>query len=137
MSIFDRLDRVASRAIYRTNAIPFRLTPMRAGTNGRPRPDEARPVIEGRGVLDMAPGPVPIEHGRRSTSGGSNALRSLIAGEEPSLSIDRRHFGDVSREPRQSDMIEFPTRPDLPRFEVVAAERDGLSRMIVRLVKVS
>lgn len=135
MSIFDRLERIASRTVDATNAIPFIFSPMRATPNGRPGYDPDRPIVEGRGVFDMVPAPVPVEFGARSTAGGGNALRSLVNGEEPSLSVDRRLFPELAREPRQGDVIEFPTRPDLGPFEVVECRRDGLSRMVVRLVK--
>ena len=135
MSLFDHLESIASATIDRVNADPFILTPMLASPNGRGGSDPARPVIEARGVFDLLPAMPAIEHGARSTNGGSNAYRARVSGEEPSLSIDRRIFPDAASEPRQGDVVEFPAHPHRGLFEVVKAERDGMSRLLLILAR--
>lgn len=134
MSVFDRLERVASRTVDRINAIPFILTPMRSTPNGRPGPDPDRPVVEGRGVFDYLDGRTGIELGNRSVRNDGNDLRALRSASEPVLSIDRRYVPDIALEPRQGDVVDFPTQLDLPTFTVVSAQRDGLSRLELKLV---
>lgn len=134
MSIFDRLDRMASKAVDRINAIGFTLTPMARSPNGRPRQDDDRPVITGKGVFDYFEAEYGIELGVRKSYRESNDLRALQSGREPLVSIDRKYFATLASEPRQGDIMEFDERANLPRFEVVSAKRDGQSRIMVQLV---
>lgn len=134
MAIFDRLDGLTSRAVDHINAIAFAMTPMMKTPNGRPRPDKDRPGISGVGVFDYLPVEYGIELGVRKSYREANDLRTVQDGREPLFSIDRKYFPTVQSEPRQGDVIEFPKRADLPRFEVVSCKRDGLSRLEVQLV---
>lgn len=134
MAIFDRLDRMASKAVDRINAIGFTLTPMVKTPNGRARQDMDRPVITGKAVFDYFEAEYGIELGVRKSYRESNDLRALQSGREPLVSIDRKYFATLASEPRQGDVIEFEERASLPRFEVVSAKRDGQSRMMVQLV---
>jgi hypothetical protein len=134
MSIFDRLDRMASKAVDRINAIGFTLTPMVSTPNGRPQQDLNRPVIAGKGIFDYFEAEYGIELGVRKSYRESNDLRALQSGREPLVSIDRKYFPTLASEPQQGDIIAFDERANLPRFEVVSAKRDGQSRMMVQLV---
>lgn len=134
MSVFDRLDAIVSRTVDSINAIPFIFTPMKGTPNGRPVLDTDRPIIEARGVFDYVDTEYGVELGVRKSYREANDLRALQTGREPHLSLDRRHFPTIGLEPRQGDFFEFPSRPDLPRFEVVSVLRDGMSRLVVRLV---
>ena len=92
-----------------------------------------RQVVEGSGIFDYVEADMPIELGERKHA--SNDLRALVSGREPILSIDRQIFPTTAGEPRQGDLVEFPSKPDLPRFEIVSVRRDGQSRMVLRLVE--
>ncbi|MBS7545733.1 hypothetical protein [Ancylobacter oerskovii] len=134
MSLFDRLDAMASRSVDHVMAIPFRLDPMRSSPNGRPQPDPTRITVYGRGVLTEGAADHAIEAGDRSRSG--NDMRTLATGRTYELSVDRRYFEHVvpeQREPRQGDQIVFPDNCELDPFQVIAVRRDGLSRMVLRL----
>lgn len=135
MSIFESLDRVNSQVVDRINAIEFVLTPMIKPTpNSRRLPDTSRPVVFGRCVFEFMSKDVGIEMGVRKTYREANDLRSLMIGRDPEVSIDRKYFQTVSDEPHQGDIIEFPGKPELPKFEVMDTMRDGLSRLVCRLV---
>lgn len=135
MSIFDRMDQVVSRTVDRVNSIPFILKPMSSTPNGRAGPDQQRPVINGRGVFDYVEAEYGVQLGVRRSYREANDLRSLQSGRDPQLSIDRRYFANGIEEPRQGDEITFPTRPELPTFQIISAQRDGLSRMVLQLVQ--
>ena len=135
MSLFEHLERIASGTVNTVNAIPFVFTPMKVSPNGRPGPDPDRPVIEARGIFDYLDSNAGVELGNRTVRGSGNDLHTVRSAVEPVLSVDRRIFGDVSCEPRQDDVIEFPSRPDLPVFTVVSARRDGMSRLEVKLAQ--
>lgn len=137
MGIFDRLDNMISRTVDHVNKIMFIYTPMVTPPNGRPKADPDRGVIEdGFGVFDYVDAEYGIELGVRKSYREANDLRALQTGREPLLSVDRRYFPTLESEPKQGDIIEFPSRPDLPRFEVVSVKRDGLSRVLLRLVHI-
>lgn len=133
MAIFDRLDRMVSRAVDRVNAIPFVLTPMVSTPNGRPGPDENRPVVNGRGIFDYISTEFGIQLGVRKSYREANDLRSLQTGRDPQLSVDRLYFPIGVQEPKQGDIVSFPTHPELPDFDVVSAQRDGQSRLVLML----
>jgi hypothetical protein len=134
VGIFDLLDEVVSETVDAVNEIAFIFTPMKATPNGRPGADPDRDVIEGAGIFDYVETQLGIELGVRKSYREANDLRALQSGREPLLSVDRKWFPTLSDEPRQGDIIEFPDRPNLPRFQVVSAQRDGLSRMLLHLV---
>lgn len=136
MAMFDRMDRVVSRTVDRVNAIPFEFIPMRSTPNGRPRPDPSRPAITGKGVFDYISVEYGIQLGVRRSYREANDLRSLQSGRDPRLSIDRRWFPVGIEEPRQGDVVRFPTRPELPEFQVISAQRDGMARMELELVQI-
>ena len=134
MGLFDRLDQAASRTCDIVNEIPFTMTPMKSTPNGEPSVDAGRHTIDGHGIFDYVDNQYGIELGVRKSYREANDLRALQSGREPRLSVDRRRFPSLMDEARQGDVIEFPSRPDLPRFEVVSVMRDGLSRMSIKLV---
>ena len=133
MSIFDRLDQITSRAVDALNSESFTLSPMVRTPNGRSTADAERPVVTGRGIFDLHGDDLPLELGNRDRSG--NDLRTLLNDPTPILSIDRSYFPTPAQEPRQGDLVEFPGRSDLGAFAVVRAQRDGLSRVVLRLVQ--
>lgn len=134
MGVFDRLDAMVSRTVDTINEIAFIFTPLKGTPNGRPSPDPDRAVVEGKGVFDYVDATYGIELGVRKSYREANDLRALQTGREPLLSIDRKYWPALAGEPQQGDIIEFPSKPDLPRFEVVSVMRDGMSRLVVRLV---
>ena len=134
MGVFDRLDQMASRTVDAINQIPFVFTPMKSTPNGRPQPDPERQVFEATGIFDYVDAEYGIELGVRKSYREANDLRALQTGREPLLSVDRSYFPLSSMEPKQGDIIEFPGRPDLPKFEAVSVKRDGMARLVVRLV---
>lgn len=150
MAIFDRLDRLTSRAVDRINAIPFQFIPMLSTPNGRPGPDPTRlalPVIvQGeplpligafpKGIFDYISTEYGVQLGVRKSYREANDLRALQTGRDPQLSIDRKYWPSVDWEPKQGDVIHFPVNPELPDFQVISAQRDGLSRMVLMLVTI-
>lgn len=133
MAIFDRLDGLVSRTGDRINAIPFVLEPMIREPNSRPVPDGGREAIEGEGVFDYYELNHGIELGVRKSYREANDFRALQSGREPRISVDRRFFPTLADEPRQGDIVRLPSRPDLPDFSVTSAQRDGLSRLVLKL----
>lgn len=133
MSIFDRLDKMVSSTADAINATRVKFTPMRSNPNGRNSPDPDREELIVKGVFDYYSVEYGIQLGVRRSYREANDLRALQAGREPYLSIDRKHFPSVDAEPRQGDIIEFPDKPDLPRFEVISGQRDGQARMVLLL----
>ena len=132
MSVFDRLEKMASATVDRLNATAFTLTPYARAPNARAGPDPDRAVITGKGVFDYSPATAGVELGDRSIRAG-NDLRSLVGGREPVLSVDRRYLPTAADEPRQGDVVTFPDKPDLPVFSVVNVRRDGQSRLEITL----
>ena len=133
MSIFDRLDRVASRAVDRINRIRVDIMPRVSSPNGRGGADPSREVIEAKGIFDYISIEHGIELGVRKSYREANDLRALQLGRDPQVSIDRVYFSGLADEPRQGDRVVFPDNPELPSFDVVSAQRDGLSRMVLKL----
>lgn len=136
MGMFDRMDRAASRTVDRVNSIPFVFTPMKSTPNGRSGTDPNRPGVQGRGIFDYISVEYGIQLGVRRSYREANDLRSLQSGRDPQLSVDRRLFPTGALEPRQGDTVRFPTRSDLPEFQVVSSQRDGLARLVLKLVQV-
>ncbi len=135
MAIFDRLDRMLSKTVDRTNAISFVLTPYTSTPNGRPMADANRTVVRGRGIFDYYSTEFGIQLGVRKSYREANDLRSLQAGRDPQLSVDRIYFPLGAEEPKQGDIVSFPDRPELPEFDVVSSQRDGMSRVVLMLTQ--
>lgn len=135
MAIFDRLDRMLSKTVDRTNAISFVLTPYTSTPNGRPMADPNRTVVRGRGIFDYYSTEFGIQLGVRKSYREANDLRSLQAGRDPQLSVDRIYFPLGVEEPKQGDIVSFPDRPELPEFDVVSSQRDGMSRVVLMLTQ--
>lgn len=135
MSLFDRMDKAVSRTVDRVNAIEFVFTPMKSTPNGRPKPDLSRPIVRGLGIFDYIAVEYGLQLGVRRSYREANDLRSLQSGREPQLSIDRRYFMNPKEEPKQSDYIHFPKNVELPKFQVISGQRDGLSRIVLVMVQ--
>lgn len=135
MAIFERMDRLVSRTVDRVNAIPFVLAPISKTPNGRGGHDPHRKVVTGYGVLSYMAAEFGVQLGVRRSYREANDLRAIQSGREPELSVDRRYFCGVENEPRQDDIVTFPTKPDLPDFQVVGVRRDGLARLVLVLVQ--
>ncbi|WP_137154839.1 hypothetical protein [Rhizobium sp. FKL33] len=131
MSIFDRLDKIVSRTADRAYSVRFTYAPGLKTPNGRPGPDPDRAEWEGKGIFDEGPAYSEVEIGRRDRSG--NDLQTLSAGDRFELSVDKARYPLVSQA-RQGDRIQLD---DLRKFEVSAVEPDGMSRVVLRLVKVA
>lgn len=129
MSIFDRLDRIASRVIDRSFSVRFEVHPARSTPNGRPGPDPERPTWHGKGVLEETPVFDAIETGNRDRTG--NDLKTLRAGTQIELSVDRHRYPQAA-EARQHDRIQLD---DLRKFEVVSVQPDGMARVVFVLVE--
>lgn len=136
MALFNRLDRLTSRAVDAVNATRFVLTPMRSTPNGRAQRDPDRDIIDARGIFDYVEMEYGVQLGVRKSYREGNDLRSVQSGRDPRLSVDRRVFGSLAEEALQGDVIQFPDDPDLPDFQVAKAHRDGLSRMVLDLVQI-
>lgn len=67
----DRLDRTASRAMNRTMADTFQLTPMKTSPNGRPEVDFDRTEMTARGVFSTEPAPAGVQIPPVQLSGGA------------------------------------------------------------------
>lgn len=134
MSIFDRLDRTVSRTVDRINSIRFIFTPMRSTPNGRAQIDPTREAVEGRGIFDYLSNEYGVQLGVRKSYREANDLRALQTGRDPQLSVDRKYFPIGTQEPKQGDLIEFPDNPELPKFDAISVQRDGLSRLVFMLV---
>lgn len=129
MAIFDRLDRMASKAIDRQFGVRAALTPMTKTANGRTMPDNMRSGLYVRGVFDEQPLTDGIEIGARDRTG--NNLQTLATGVAYSFSFDRFRF-PYQDQIQQGDQLQLD---DTRRFEVVSVERDGQSRAVLRLVQ--
>jgi hypothetical protein len=141
MAIFDRLDRLTSRAVDRVNAIPFEFIPMRSTPNGRPSADPDRVILPSvlipfpRGIFDYYSVEYGVQLGVRKSYREANDLRALQVGRDPQLSVDRRYWPGPDWEPRQGDIIRFPSNLELPEFQVISAQRDGMARMVLMLAQ--
>jgi hypothetical protein len=143
MSIFKRLDKMVSATVDRVNKERFRWIPMRDSVdpNGRRRADPERGTRDDLwGIFDYTSAEYGLELGVRKSYREANDLRAVSVGRKPLLSIDRKFFPDPLLEPRQGDLIEMlnddgTPQADLPQFEVMDNQRDGLARMELRLVQ--
>jgi hypothetical protein len=135
VSIFDRAEEAASRTVDVVNRTKFVITPQARSTpNGRRSGDPDRPVLEGYCIFDYISKEYGLELGVRKTYRESNDLRAISVGRDAIVSIDRRYFMAFAEEPKQGDIIEFPEKPQLPGFEIMDVQRDGMSRLELRLV---
>lgn len=134
MSIFDRLDRLTSRAVDRVNATAFTIIPMDATPNGRPGQDTTRSKITGEGIFDYLSVEFGVQLGVRKSYREGNDMRTTNVGRDPRLSFDRRYLPTGLDNVRQGDVVTFPDKPDIPDFDVIAVEADGLSRVELVLV---
>ena len=126
MSIFDRLDRMASRTVDRTMSESFRITPMKLSPNGRPEFDAEREMVTARGVLDTTPGPAGVQIGERRPSAENNDLRALVRGNAIVMSCRVSQFAEM---PRQGDMVDWPSQPDRKQMMISSVRPDGQSRV--------
>jgi len=106
---------------------------VRESVNARRLADTDRDPIEGKCVFEFISKEVGVEMGVRKTYREANDLRALLMGREPVVSIDRIYLEDDEDEIFQGDIISFPDKPELPRFQIMDTQRDGLSRMVCRL----
>lgn len=136
MSIFERLDKVVSRYADRVNAIPFEFTPMSSTPNGRYKQDTTREVVCGYGIFEYLSQEYGVQLGVRKSYREANDLRALQTGRDPQLSVDRSYFPIGIQEPKQGDHIRFLNRPELPEFQVISSQRDGLARLVLMLVQI-
>lgn len=142
MAVFDRLDRLTSRAVDRVNAIPFEFTPMKSTPNGRPMADSTRVALPSpevpvaRGIFDYYSTEYGVQLGVRKSYREANDLRALQVGRDPQLSVDRRYWPNSDWEPKQGDLIKFPLNAELPDYQVISSQRDGLSRMVLNLIQI-
>lgn len=135
MSIFDRAEEAASRTVDVVNRTRFTITPQSKGSaNGRRSADPNRPVLCGYCIFDYISKEYGLELGVRKTYRESNDLRAISVGRDAIVSIDRRYFMEFAEEPKQGDIIEFPEKPQLPAFQIMDVQRDGMSRLELRLV---
>lgn len=136
MALFNRLDKLTSRAVDSVNATRFVLTPMKSTPNGRPSADPNRKVIRGRGIFDYVEMEYGVQLGVRKSYREGNDLRSVQSGRDPQLSVDMIYFPGVDEAALQGDLVSFPDEPHLPDFQVTKAQRDGMSRIRLDLVQI-
>lgn len=124
MSLFSRLDRIASRAVDRTHSVKFWLMPMTGGPNSRKSPDAQRDQVEGRGVLDEERADAPIETENRDRAG--NDFRTIAGGGlRTVLSVDVHRCPEITKA-KQGDRVSLD---DARVFEVVSVQPNGLARV--------
>lgn len=136
LKLFRKLEAMASKAITRIhNDGRFRLYPMTEPYAGARRiPDPDRSEIVDLCSYDYQSIEFGMELGVRKSYKEANDLRSVSVGREPYVSIERRVFPSLDAEPQKYDLIELLDFPSLPRFEVLDVQRDGMSRLVLRLV---
>lgn len=121
MSIFDRLDRMASATIDRTFGAAATCIPMRATPNGRPSRDPERGEILIKGaVLDEMPKAFVDIDGRTTAP---------VSGMSYELSVDRHRNPEVVKS-RQGDKI---VMDDARLFTVDSVRPDGKARIVLVL----
>ncbi|MFC3076364.1 hypothetical protein [Shinella pollutisoli] len=130
MAIFNRLDRMVSRACDRQFAVGAIVGCMTASPNGRPQPDISRGEIHLKGIFDQASEYAQIERGPRDGKG--NELQTLVTGQQFQFSVDTNRYPAV-KGVRQGDML---TLDDARRFEVVSNQPDGMARTVLILVRI-
>lgn len=146
MSIFRYLDQMSSRVQDKVNAQWLRIIPMvdQLNPNAPRTQDPDRPVRDVEGIHEYNSIEFGMELGVRKSYREANDLRNVSVGRTPDLSIDRSWFPDKDQEPRQGDRIlmlttdadgNFIADPDYPPYEVMDNQRDGLARLVLRLVQ--
>lgn len=130
----EMLDRYVEPHVDEHHGEKFKLTPWLTTPNGRGAQDPARTIIEGVGVLEYESGEQGIQLGVRKTYREANDLRAIPLGRHPILIVQSKFFPTPDVEPRQGDLIEMVEAPELPLFDVVSAQRDGLTRIEIFLV---
>lgn len=110
------------------------LMPQQRSPNGRGGDDPDRPQMTVTAVFFYPSAEFGIELGVRRSYREANDLRALQVGREAQITLKRSYFTSVAVEPRQGDYVRFLTRPELPDFEVASAQRDGITRIILKLV---
>lgn len=136
MALFDKLDKITSRMTDKVNAIPFLLIPKNATPNGRSIPDPNRDEVSGKGIFDYLPVEYGIQLGVRKSYREANDLRSLQVGRDPQFSVDIRYFPDPAKQPRQGDIVRFPSKATLPDFEVASVQPDAINRIMLQLTTI-
>lgn len=129
MGIFSRLDRATSRAVDRMHSVAATVDCMISSPNGRPVPDATRGEIVLRGIFDEVSAHQPVEIGKRDRTG--NDLRSIINGTQLQFSVDSARY-PAAKDVRQGDQL---TLDDSRRFDILSAKPDGLSRIVLVLLK--
>lgn len=129
MSMFDRMDRLTSRACDSTFSVRFHGDPMTSSPNGRPAKDARRESWEAKGILDENPADAGVEIGKRDRSG--NDLHSLTTGQAVELSVDRYRY-PAAATTKQGDVI---VMDDMRRFRVVSVRPDGMARVVFVLTE--
>ena len=123
MPIFDRLDRMTSRAVDRINAVAFSVQPQASTPNGRAGADPNRCEILGKGIFSQLPVPADIELGKRNRTG--NELATLVNGNRFVFSVDVTKYPDA-KNVRQGDRLALD---DARVFTIASVKPDGLSRV--------
>lgn len=129
MSIFDRMDRTASRSVDALYSVRFICRPMKSTPNGRSSADTERQDWMGKGVLDFLPVNTPVEIGNRNRTG--HDLMTPVTGERIEMSVDCLRY-PRAKTAKQGDRLETD---DLRKFEIVNTDLDGLSRIVLQLIE--
>ncbi len=135
MSIFDRAERIGSRAV---DAVmhdgSFTVYPqLKATTNSRAGADPNRAEFSGRRcILSLLSVESGLQLGVRKTYRESNDFRTVSIGRDFYVSIDRAYLGD--NELKQGDLISFADYPKWGRFKLSAVKPDGKSRVKCDLI---
>lgn len=145
MSLFHRLEAMASNTEDRIHAERFKHTPRKqaaADPNGRRNnTDPDRPERDDLwGIFEYLSIEYGIQLGVRKSYREANDLRAVSEGRKPMLSVDRKYFATKDLEPRQGDLITMlnddgTVNDQLPQFEVEVNQRDGKSRFELVLVQ--
>lgn len=131
MSIFDQLERMTSQIADQTFANIFTCEPVLRSPNGRPIADPDRQVWQDKGILDVAQVYPAVEIGKRDRRG--NDLHTLANGYNYELSVDCASYPQAN-EVKQGDRIRICN--DNRVFEVIQTSRDGMSRIVFKLIEV-
>ncbi|MGH0004861.1 hypothetical protein ACQU0X_32770 [Pseudovibrio ascidiaceicola] len=135
MSIFDRAERIGSRAV---DAVmhdgSFTVYPQtKATTNSRASSDPDRGEFSGRRcILSLLSIESGIELGVRKTYRESNDFRTVSIGRDFYVSIDKANLG--GNEMKQGDFIHFASYPKWGRFKLFSVKPDGKSRIKCDLI---
>lgn len=108
--------------------------PRLSTENGREGIDPDRENIEAVGVFFYPPTEFGIELGVRRSYREANDLRAMSIGRDPQIYVDRRYFPTTAVEPRQGDHVRLNSRPELPTMRITSVQRNGLTRIVLKLV---